>query len=93
MKSQVSGATTLPKAPLQHTPLTTGCLGGKLALRQPALLRGPFAAAQERHSSLGPRNVAAATRPEAGELRSGMMEEEGGTDVGALLLPLWIPLR
>lgn len=89
MKRWISGTTTLPKALPATDPLTTGYLRGWVALRQPALLRGQCAVAQERHSSLRPKNMTAA-RPE--RLRSGMMRRRAGQEMGALLLPVCIPL-
>lgn len=82
MKNRVSGAPILLQAPLQQTPLTPGGLGGRVALRQPALLRGELAVASKgiRLSDPGTWQQQEGQRRLT---RSGLMEQEGGTGSGA----------
>ena len=82
MKNRVSGAPILLQAPLQQTPLTPGGLGGRVALRQPALLRGELAVASKgiRLSDPGTWQQQQGQRRLT---RSGLMEQEGGMGSGA----------
>lgn len=82
MKNRVSGAPILLQAPLQQTPLTPGSLGGRVALRQPALLRGELAVASK-GIHLSDRGTWQQQQGRRRLTRSGLMEQKGGMGSGA----------